>query len=1350
MKKYFVVQNLRNYCCSPSHKPCSSSSSYLSHYLLSSPSSHHYFPIIIKNNNLFKNYHALLSLNKQQQSQPDEKSNDNSTITNTTTTTTEEKTNDIFSTEKSENKPSTKGNFVYYSKDLNSEREKKKNKAQKFSAKVGLKQLQIRIKNQQEQQPNNKNNKNKNNTGTTKKITEQEEDKNNEIKKEENLLTMLNEYLQNEKSDTEPNLTPNEKIKVNNAMLSLRKLKKEKYIVELHSLFFSNQEILEESLLFSTGIDEKILDTLKSRLKELDKSSYLPFLKSIIYLNQLHYIEPIVDAMFPSKSSSMNPTIQNTNDKLAAILQKEDDMIFIDILIYLERKITHMLQFPRCYPNGAKKGSNELYLDGIIKMSQKEIVDMVSDELKEKMKSILNIFNNISKKHLNFDDEKQISTYITCKTRIFRHLYDPTRLKQFYIKSVRPALRFISIQQYLVIMNEIISSLRLLKAYEFIVKDIYSHDLNIHYENLKAMNIRKLVGYPLFVGFREFLKSSPLTKEEIHTAKELILLASEIVNMLINDQAVSSEFTFYFCAILKKQFFHYLDPNRKPYLKIEEYFNFYLEYLAHFYFPYREYMHSSLPQISYNMVCIIFKLISETKASIGTKEAEFVHDLLKKEGFPIQPLTFIALSAIYSNSKKVDLITKLREETNIVSNYSYIIEGNDEDVNNGGEHVIFDPREFKCISLASSYSVVGDFDGCYNMIVELLERPTKLATHGINILFKCILTISHINMRTPNIYIEYCLQKTLDLVDKHQIVFDGITLNTLITLYGHVGKLDLMLQNLNILMQYYKTKDPKFEPYLNVVTFTSVIKQLCASLRYDEAYKLLDEMKSLKIAPTSITYRAIIEGMTYCGKDYLKQIINRMKSDNITLDENILAAILYHLAVFGKEENQVLYIIDIIKNRDLFDSKIYEHIILYYSNKLNFEKVIEHLTDMIKIHKIPPTPRLIQHIASRTTSILAIDTLEVLLLFLNRKDFDYYLTHKRGDALNGLSYDWKELGISKTLINLIKEYLDFEDLETKMNYFGKAHYLNNSILTILGFLYHAKDVPFHEDVLIITNYFRDLFRISGIIPDQRVIAMFLQSIFSFRGPLECLLFFNELLKESSNHEYLSNTMKELLDLVSPSSSIHLLEEYKEEEKEERNGKENDKEEKDEKVKAMPIYLDTNTLNTVLESIKVHFGDDFVFPYYRKLFSKQLQTNSEHIYNKNNNNNGNSNNVKPTIETLLILAQSCNSEQEFNEFADIFYLALSNTSKNYIVPASLISTITKTPTDAAIKNAFNPYYTSALKTLVSSVNAIGRRMQLIEAKYVRERVNAMCDHAIQLAGSFDQLSSTPTLFTNRND
>ncbi|EFC38326.1 predicted protein [Naegleria gruberi] len=658
----------------------------------------------------------------------------------------------------------------------------------------------------------------------------------------------------------------------------------------------------------------------------------------------------------------------------------------------------------------------------------------------------------------------------------------------------------------------------------YLYEQVYAKNINNHFNIVKLVK-KGISGTPLFVTVSELLSKSNILHTNI--ASKLSLLGVEYLELAKKEQ--DAEFLKKLGGTISKTYGDLFDVDKNNLLPLENYFSFYLNFISYYWNLYSDVLDRKLLKyVSVRFLYLYARLVHDSAYDVSSsREAEYVHQVLIENQIPLTNDIYHCLLVIYAHTGKQDLCENLfntiinssndnMNDMNDSNDMNNINLNNINDMNNNMNNMnnsnnsnnsnnnsnnIYDSKRTIYQSMVNAYSIMGNFEKALYYATQV-----KMNIEVLNALLKSVATLCLPNMRNLNDedYILSCLQKTIQLFADHSIQYDGITLNTLINIYGLLGKLPYMIKHFQMLVD-----NINFKEYVNAITFTTVIRHLCMNDHFDSALDMFNRMKELNIKPTRVTYKVLLEGMILTGKDCLPMIMQNMKYDNISMDDHLVGSIVLYYASRTRNEQQLMDILSVVdRHKSEYTPKVYEHLVLFYCKINNFSRARFLIYEMLE-RGVTPTMRTFTHfITFLHTHMDSFDLLHILLPI--EQDIVNYITQRKKGELNSLSntiFDGKDLGIGLSLLQIMLQKVDFTQLQTKIEHLSRDHYLNKNVSYILSGLIKTDPNANVKDFIDNLIY---LFESCGCSPFASTNALFLHVISELKGPFEMKQFYLEM------------------------------------------------------------------------------------------------------------------------------------------------------------------------------------------------------------------------------------------------
>ena len=781
--------------------------------------------------------------------------------------------------------------------------------------------------------------------------------------------------------------------------------------------FMSNADILNNKARTLFGRDD--LDEVKKSF-EFD-AQVMERIKNSIYVEKT---EPKV----VMKILMMHNQIQYI-PHLAKLPLAETELLQISYA--LERKASHICTFTKEYGTHTK-----MLLRQITKC-----LDMVL---------------SLNYKRLRKSNAVPFIELLEYKIKMYSHNRDAKGLKKFFENQLKPLS-----QQFLTnptslcsCYNALTGSLIALDELNFLYEEVFASNMKLHYEIVKRVP-SGILGTPLFVTVQQLLKNDSGKFAHKILASKMALLGVEFLEYVKRDDT-KVDFISQLSGCISRNYADLFEYNSKPLLTTDMYFGMYLDFVSYYWNMYRDILESTLLKyVSVRYLCLQAKLAQHSAYDVSSsREAEFVMSLFLENQIPFSVDVGQSLLIVFSHIQRED---KCIEVYDLVKKNQLKL----------FEHIFINQ------SMTNAYAAMANFEKAFYYAT--LETGST-SVESMNALLKAVSTMLLPNL-TANFeteYVEECLQKTLQLFSENNVEYDGITLNTLINIYGLMGKLPLMIKHFQMLVD--AVNERRCVNYLNAITYTTVIKHLCANNQFETALDMFHKMREGNIKPTHVTYKVLIEGMVFTKNDCLPAIMKYIKEDRVPMDDHLIGSIVLVYASRSNSEPQMLEVLNIVdKYRTEYTPKVYEHLVFFYCKQGDFVKARGIVFELLE-KGIIPSIRTILHFASHLKT--AMDAFDLLNFFgRNEEDIlDYIKEREEGtlDSLISTIYEGYDHGVGLSILKKVMAKIDFNQLSTKIDFASRAYNSNKLIgFVLIGLLSKKDNVGIEQFVDMLNLFMKD-------------------------------------------------------------------------------------------------------------------------------------------------------------------------------------------------------------------------------------------------------------------------------------
>ncbi|KAF0983444.1 hypothetical protein FDP41_010509 [Naegleria fowleri] len=662
----------------------------------------------------------------------------------------------------------------------------------------------------------------------------------------------------------------------------------------------------------------------------------------------------------------------------------------------------------------------------------------ITNHPEEHSKEILNICSKcidlIIATNYSFVQDNNVDAFLfilTLRVRMFKHSKDFPSLKKYFENQMKPLMhKFMTHPTSLCkLYNTITTVLIELDQLDYLFEEIYANNMTTHY-NLLKRGKGMLKGTPLFVTIHSLLNHPSRSVALSNFAAKLSILAVEFFDMAKRDTKIDNSFMQSLHGTFIVSFAEHFNINRQFFQPLRHYFSLYLNFVSYFWNFHRDVTNpESFGFVSSRFLFLYARLAHESAFDISSsREAEYVYEQLVTNNIPLTDEMYSCLFVIFSHTRNEKKCVELYENALLTCNSTTA-------------------RYHIHQALINAYSIMGDFEKAF-----ALASTMKNITIGTgNILLKAITIMCLPNLKNnyTDDYIQSCIERTLQLLNEQKVEFDGITMNTLINIYGSTNKLPTMLKYFQLLVDGYN--EGKYG-FLNAITFTTIMKHLCANQQFDSALDMFKKMKELSITPTTVTYKVLIEGMILSGQDCLQFIMQHMKQDGINMEDHLIGSIVFYYSAKTEDEKQLMDVLKVVdRHRDEYTPKVYEHLVLFYARFQNWKKATRVILQLLD-KGITPTIRTFSHLIQRMAVYMdAFDLLHIL--HPNESDLAQYVAQREAGELDDLrdALFTKEMdhGCGLAILKSVLEKANFQQFQTKVQMHSRNHYMNRHSCAIL-------------------------------------------------------------------------------------------------------------------------------------------------------------------------------------------------------------------------------------------------------------------------------------------------------------
>ncbi|KAG2377655.1 hypothetical protein C9374_009171 [Naegleria lovaniensis] len=765
-----------------------------------------------------------------------------------------------------------------------------------------------------------------------------------------------------------------------------------KHLLGYVELLFPGMSVQQVMRLPPTTIDEHVLARVEKAFQKQPLENKADIFDALIRVNQIQYIPPLLDI---ATKSSKHPIIS------ARYIR--------DVALSIERKGNSIAKHKEYYHGFNTK---EMFT------TCSKCIDLI----------IANSYNFV-----HYNNVDVFVFILALRVKMFKHSSDFYGLKKYFENQLKPLIhKYMSHPTSICTLYNTLTSVLIEMDQLDYLYEIYADNMTIHFNLLKRSKAI-LKGAPLFVTIHSLLTHVSRSVALINTAARLSILAVEFFDMAKADPTVDQAFIRSLSGNFIVSFVEHFEVTPlHPLQPLHHYFSLYLNFVSHFWNLHGDVANAgTFAYVSVRFLYLYARLTQESAFDISSsREAEYVYEQLLANNISLSAEMYYCLLVIFSHTRNEKKCLEIYESALLHSTTN-------------SEKYYFHH------ALINAYSIMGDFEKA----LALATQMKKITAATGNVLLKTIATMCLPNLKSnyTDDYIQTCIERALQLLNDEKVEFDGITLNTLINIYGLTNKLPTMLKYFQILVDDFN-EDGKYAGFLNAITFTTIIKHLCSNRQFDSALDTFKRMKELSIRPTVVTYKVLIEGMILVGQDCLPLIMQHMKQDGINMEDHLIGSIVFYYAARTEDEKQLLDVLKVVdRHRDEYTPKVYEHLVLFYTRFQDWNKAARVILQLLD-KGITPTIRTFSHMIQRMVGYMdAFDLLHILhpdesfvTQYVEQRE-EGKLDHIR-DALFTKEMDH---GLGLVILKNVLAKINFQQFQTKVHMHSRNHHMNRHACFLL-------------------------------------------------------------------------------------------------------------------------------------------------------------------------------------------------------------------------------------------------------------------------------------------------------------